>query len=164
MTATLDEARFVFEQWHERIHRRDGVALAALYTDDAVLESPLVCRVLDTASGIVSGRDEIDHFLTEVTRRRPDDDALPTLHRSDRFLFDGATLIWEYPRDTGGGADQLDLVEVMELDGPMIRRHRIYWGWRGTEHIIANALGKVAETEVRWSRLSRASPSQARSI
>lgn len=144
MTATLDEARFVFEQWHERIQRRDSVALAALYTDDAVLESPLVCRVLDRASGIVSGRLEVDCFLVEVTRRRPVDDALPSLYRNDRFFFDGGTLIWEYPRDTRGGADQLDLVEVMELDGPLIRGHRIYWGWRGTEHIIANAVSKAA--------------------
>lgn len=142
MVATYDDARFVFEQWHERIQRRDAVALAALYTDDAVLESPLVCRVLDTPSGIVSGREEIDDFIAKVTERRPADDALPSLYRSDRFHFNGATLIWEYPRDTGG-ADQLDLVEVMDLQGPMIRRHRIYWGWRGTEHIIANAVEKA---------------------
>jgi hypothetical protein len=57
-------------------------------------------------------------------------------------LFDGDTLIWEYLRNTATGADQLDLVEVMDLDGPLIRHHRIYWGWRGTEHIIANAIDK----------------------
>lgn len=142
MTATHDEARFVYEQWHERILRRDASGLSALYTDDATLESPLVCRVLDTASGIVKGREEIDHFISEITRRRPDDSELPSLYRTGQYMFDGTTLIWEYPRETDDAVDQLDLVEVMELHGPMIRRHRIYWGWRGTEHIIDNAIAK----------------------
>lgn len=143
MTATHDEARFIFDQWHERIQQRDAAGLAALYTDDAVLESPLVCRVLDTPVGIVSGRAEIDHFIAEVTRSRPEDDALPSLYRTGRFLFDGETLVWEYPRNTAHGRDQLDLIEVMDLDGALIRRHRIYWGWRGTEHIINNAVDKA---------------------
>lgn len=143
MTATHDEAQFVHEQWHDRIQRRDAAGLSALYTDDATLESPLVCRVLDTESGIVAGRAQIDHFIEEITKRRPDDHELPSLYRTNTYLFDGTTLVWEYPRDTDGGADQLDLIEVMELDGPMIRRHRIYWGWRGTEHIIDNAVTKA---------------------
>jgi hypothetical protein len=37
-------------------------------------------------------------------------------------MFDGHTLIWEYPRQTPGG-DQVDLVEVMELDGARISHH-----------------------------------------
>ncbi|QII06242.1 nuclear transport factor 2 family protein [Rhodococcoides fascians A25f] len=144
MGATQDQAEFVFIEWHDRIRRRDATALSALYTDDAVLESPLVCRVLDTPRGIVAGRDELDRFLTEITRRRPSEDELPALYRTGTYLFDGETLIWEYPRTTGGGVDQLDLVEVMELDGPLIRCHRVYWGWCGTEHVIANAVGKAA--------------------
>lgn len=143
MTATVDEARYIFEQWHDRIVRRDATALAALYTDDAVLESPLVCRVLDTANGIVSGRAEVDHFIAQITTRRPHTGDLPSLYRTDRYMFDGETLVWEYPRTTPTGVDQLDLVEIMELEGPLIKRHRIYWGWRGTEHIIGNALDKA---------------------
>ena len=145
MTATWEQAAFVFNQWHQRIQARDGAGLAALYTDDAVLESPLVTRVLDTATGVVEGRAQLDHFLEEITRRRPDDEALPSLYRTGGFVFDGHTLIWEYPRETPRG-DQLDLVEVMELDGARIGRHRIYWGWRGTEHIIANAVSKATPT------------------
>jgi steroid delta-isomerase len=73
MSATAEEARFVFEQWHRRIEARDGEALAALYRDDAVLESPLVPRVLDdTTKGIVQGRQELDQFLREITKRRPE--------------------------------------------------------------------------------------------
>lgn len=141
MTATPEQARFVFEEWHRRIKERDGAGLAALYADDAVLESPLVPRVLDVDSGVVQGHAELDHFLDEITQRRPDDE-LPSLYRSGDFAFDGETLIWEYPRETPD-EDQLDLVEVMELEGALIRRHRIYWGWRGTQHIIANAVSNA---------------------
>lgn len=144
MSATADEARFVFEQWHLRIGARDGEALAALYRDDAVLESPLVPRVLDdTTRGVVQGRKELDHFLREITRRRPGDEELASLYRTGDYMFDGSRLIWEYPRDTPDG-DQLDLVEVIELDGPLIAYHRIYWGWRGVQHVIANAVDKAA--------------------
>lgn len=141
MTATPEQARFVFEEWHRLIKIRDAAGLSALYTADAVLESPLVPRVLDTESGVVQGRSELDHFILEITRRRPDDQ-LPSLYRDGSYSFDGTTLIWEYPRATPE-EDQLDLVELMELTGPLIARHRIYWGWRGTQHIIANAVDKA---------------------
>lgn len=145
MTATPEQARFVFDQWHQRIAARDGTGLAALYTDDAVLESPLVPRVLDQETCLVQGRAELDHFLDEITKRRPGQEDLPSLYRTGEYLFDGETLFWEYPRQTPG-EDQLELAEVMELDGDRIRRHRIYWGWRGTEHIIANAVAKATTT------------------
>ncbi|WP_415977495.1 hypothetical protein [Rhodococcus sp. 077-4] len=76
-------------------------------------------------------------MLQEATRRRPDEDELPSLPRSDTFAFDGDRLIWEYPRQTPGD-DQIDLVEVMELDGTHITRHRIYWGWKGIAHITTH--------------------------
>lgn len=142
MTATAEQAQFVFQQWHERIEARDGAKLAQLYTDDAVLESPLVPRVLDQGTGVVQGRAELDHFLEEIIRRRPGQEALPSLHRTGEYLFNGETLFWEYPRRTPN-EDQLELAEVMELHGNRIRYHRIYWGWRGTEHIIANAVTKA---------------------
>lgn len=103
MTATPEQARFVFDEWHRRIEARDGAALAALYADDAVLESPLVARVLDTDTGVVQGRAEIDHFLTEITRRRPDEGELPSLYRTGHYLFDGGVLFWEYPAGTPYG-------------------------------------------------------------
>lgn len=142
MTATPKQAQFVFEEWHRRIQARDGTGLAALYTDAAVLESPLVTRVLDTDTGIVQGRAELDHFLHEITRRRPAQQELPSLHRTGTYLCNGETLFWEYPRETPG-KDQLELAEVLDLDGNRIRHHRIYWGWRDTEHIIANAVNKT---------------------
>lgn len=137
MTATPQQARYVFDEWHKRIRARDAAGLAELYTDDASLESPLVPVLLDQQSGLVRGRAELNRFLEETTRRRPEEDELPSLHRAGDFSFDGERLIWEYPRRTPTG-DQLDLVEVMELDGTTIRRHRIYWGWRGVDHLITN--------------------------
>jgi steroid Delta-isomerase len=146
MSATREQAEFVFTEWHRLVSARDGSGLSALYTDDAELESPLVPRVLDDApDGIVRGREPLDAFLRLVTASRPEHDQLPSLYRTGTYAFDGHTLMWEYPRRTPRG-DQLDLVEVMELDGARIRRHRIYWGWRGTEHVITNAVTKaVAE-------------------
>src|SRR5699024_4799058 len=58
-------------------------------------------------------------------------------HRRLRWeLTADTTLCWEYPRATPGG-DQTDLVEVMDLDGPLIRHHRIYWGWHAVPLLAA---------------------------
>ncbi|HEX7297668.1 MAG TPA: nuclear transport factor 2 family protein [Solirubrobacteraceae bacterium] len=135
-------AQFVFEQWHERIARRDGEALSELYAADARFESPLVPRVLDCDRGYLQGRSDIREFLIEITRRRPQGNELPSLYRDGTYFFDGRMLIWEYPRLTPQGS-QLDLVEVMELDGSQIRNHRVYWGWYGTEHLLRNAVAKL---------------------
>lgn len=134
MPATEEQAAYVFREWHKRISERNAPALGLLYTDDATLESPLVPVLLDQTSGIVEGRIALDEFLAETTRRRPEEKVLPSLHRAGTYAFDGHRLIWEYPRQTPDG-DQLDLVEVMELDGARIAKHRIYWGWKGIAHI-----------------------------
>lgn len=139
MPATTEQAAYVFHEWHKRISERNAPALGALYADDAILESPLVPVLLDQTSGIVEGRIALDDFLEETTRRRPDDSELRSLHRTEAYAFDGHRLIWEYPRQTPNG-DQLDLVEVMELDGARIARHRIYWGWKGIAHITTSPL------------------------
>lgn len=137
-TASPAEARFVHEAWHSRTIDHDVTGLLALYRPDAILESPLVPRVLDRDSGVLVGHDEIREFLDRGTAGRPTGRAR-FFHRSDRYLFDGTTLCWEYPRATPGG-DQTDLVEVMDLDGPLIRHHRIYWGWHAVP-LLAVSLG-----------------------
>jgi len=143
MAATPEQAQRVFDEWHRRIGERDAAGLAAMYCDDATIESPLVRRVLDeNTRGIVAGRQELDRFIDKITAARPSDDELPSLYRTGEYTFDGTTLIWEYPRQTPDG-DQLDLVEIMELNGPLIAHHRIYWGWRGVEHVITNAVDKA---------------------
>jgi len=50
--------------------------------------------------------------------------------------FDGQTLMWECLRAHPDGGDQVDLAEVMDLRGPQIAHHRIYWGWFGTPLLI----------------------------
>lgn len=137
MSASPEQAAYVFREWHKRTTDRDPVALSKLYADDVILESPLVPVLFGQSSGVIEGRAAVDRFLQEATRRRPDEDELPSLHRSDTYAFDGHRLIWEYPRQTPGD-DQLDLVEVMELDGARITRHRIYWGWKGLTNIASD--------------------------
>ena len=88
----------------------------------------MIPRVLDQKSGILTGHDQIRPF-PERDRRSPQ--RAVRWYRTGRYFFDGQTLIWEYPRHTPAG-HQVDLVEVMDLQGPRIAYHRIYWGWFGT--------------------------------
>ena len=115
----MEPARHIYEQWHQAAKNRDTAALIALYADDAELESPLVPVILGRDSGVLRGRAEILAFLEE------------------------GSLVWEYPRQTPDGS-QVDILELMELDDDgKIRRHRIYWGWFGTQMLIASALAKA---------------------
>ncbi len=127
--ASSQDAAFVFNEWDRRARAGDVEGLLSLYRADAILESPLIPRILDQASGVLRGHAEIRPFFEAGTRGRPND--LVRWYRSGHYQFDGRTLTWEYPRQTPEG-DQVDLVEVMDLAGPEIDHHRIYWGWTGT--------------------------------
>ncbi len=126
-SSQADYAR-LFDEWHQRARSGDVDSLLALYHLDAVLESPLVPRLLGVAEGVCRGHAEIRRFLVEGTRRRPND--LVRWYRTGQYFCDGRTLIWEYPRETPTG-DQVDLVEVIDFADGLIRHHRIYWGWFG---------------------------------
>jgi steroid delta-isomerase len=128
-TASRDDAAFIYEQWDSRTRAHDIDGVLDLYLPDAVLESPLVSRIMDGSNGVLTGHDQIRPFFVRGTEGRPTD--IVRFYRTGRYHFDGQTLIWEYPRHTPDG-DQLDLVEVMDLQGPKITHHRIYWGWFGT--------------------------------
>ena len=137
----MEPARHIYEQWHQAAKNRDTAALIALYADDAELESPLVPVILERDSGVLHGRAEILAFLEEGSRRRPNE--LVRWYRDGRYLAAGRLLVWEYPRQTPDGS-QVDILELMELDDDgKIRRHRIYWGWFGTQMLIASALAKA---------------------
>lgn len=137
----MEPARHIYEQWHQAAKNRDTAALIALYADDAELESPLVPVILGRDSGVLRGRAEILAFLEEGSRRRPNE--LVRWYRDGRYLAAGKLLVWEYPRQTPDGS-QVDILELMELDDDgKIRRHRIYWGWFGTQMLIASALAKA---------------------
>jgi len=118
-------AETIYERWDDALGRIVDAALA-LYADDASIESPLVRHLLDQEDGVVRGRDALRHFLGVVFSRTPD---LRRRYRTG-FFTDGTKLMWEYPRQTPDG-EQMDFVEVMELHDGLIRRHRVYWGWRG---------------------------------
>jgi hypothetical protein len=132
-----EQAQFVFDEWDRRARKLDVAGLVDLYTDDAILESPLVPRILDRSGGILRGKAELARFFTEGGRRRPNE--FVRWHRRRTYLWDGLTLSWEYLRATPEG-DQVDICEVMELVDGRIAAHRIYWGWFGTEMLINNAV------------------------
>lgn len=129
-----DHAR-IHAEWHRAASTRDSAALLALYSEDAVLESPLVPAVLDDkADGVLRGKAEIRRFFEKGAKSRPID--LVRWHRSDVFFSAGSTLVWEYPRETPEG-DQIEIVEVIDVLDGLIKHHRIYWGWKGCCHIAA---------------------------
>ena len=128
----------IYEEWHRFAKDRDVERLLALYAPDAVFESPLVPAILDDLnSGVLRGHTEIRRFLEEGTRRRPNE--LVRWYRTGRYLTDGRLLMWEYPRQTPDG-EQIDIMEVMEIEHGLIRRHRIYWGWKGCTQIAPSLL------------------------
>ncbi len=137
----MDDFRRIYTQWHEYAKTRNIPALIALYADDAEFESPLVPAIMNTDSGILNGRAQILAFLEEGTRRRPNQ--LVRWHRSGTYFTAGDTLIWEYPRQTPEG-DQIDILELMQLANGKIARHRIYWGWFGTQ-MLTNSAVKAAK-------------------
>jgi hypothetical protein len=58
------------------------------------------------------------------------------LYRSDQFLSTGKLPTWEYPRKTPTG-EQVDLVESMDIEDGLIVYHRVYWGWKGFQALLA---------------------------
>jgi hypothetical protein len=138
----LADCERIHHEWHERAKARDTEGLLALYAADAVLESPLVPAILDDKlDGVLQGHGALRRFFAEGARRRPND--LVRWYRTGEWLTDNRRLlIWEYPRQTPDG-DQVDLVEIMEIAGGLIRHHRIYWGWKGCS-LIAPALSRRA--------------------
>lgn len=137
-----EQCRQIFELWHERARSRDVDGLLALYAPNATFESPLVPAILDDVdSGVLRGHEDIRRFLAEGTRRRPND--LVRWYRTGEYLCDGRMLFWEYPRELPGG-EQIDIAEVMVIEGGLIERHRIYWGWLGIRELVRSAVSKVA--------------------
>lgn len=128
ITTTRTHAQYVHDEWDRRTRAHDIDGLLELYLPDAVLESPLVPRIMDTSSGVLTGHGQLREFFERGTRGRPNE--VVRFHRSGQFLFGDGRLVWEYPRWTPEG-DQVDITEVMDLTGPQIRHHRIYWGWFG---------------------------------
>lgn len=132
--ALLKAAEHVHVAWNDALARHDSEALAALYTDDATLESPLVAYLLGKERGICSGKEAIASFLPTVFANQPPE---RRTYRNPVFT-DGNVIMWEYPRATPDG-DQMDFTEVMELENGLIRRHRVYWGWYGVHTLMTGS-------------------------
>jgi hypothetical protein len=133
-TGPAANSRRIYHLWDEALGRKDIEAALALYAEDASLESPLVQYLLKSPTGIVRGRDNLHRFATRVFETQPE----ARKRYREGFFTDGRTLMWEYPRVTPSG-EQMELVEVMEIEGGLIARHRVYWGW--------SALGVLARNE-----------------
>ena len=132
----------IFELWHSYAQERNTEGLLSLYAEDAVVESPLVPAILDDArSGVLHGKKEIERFLSEGTQRRPNE--LVKWYRTGEYLTDGRMLVWEYPRETPDG-EQIDILELMIIEQGLIAQHRIYWGWKGCQHISGALASSVA--------------------
>nr|WP_231748381.1 hypothetical protein [Burkholderia sp. ABCPW 14] len=86
---------------------------------------------------MLEGRDRIRARLEKAATRKPD---ARTRHRVGYFN-DRKRLIRACPRATPTG-EQMDFVETMEIENGQIRRHRVYWGWRGVPIIEADAYRK----------------------
>jgi len=122
----------VFQAWDDALGTKDLDASMALYHPDATLESPLVCHLLGTNEGVVSGREALRRFVEQVFAHQP-----PQRRRfRTGFLTDGARVTWEYPRESPDG-DQMDIVEVMEIRDGLIAHHRVYWGWLGVNMLTS---------------------------
>jgi ketosteroid isomerase-like protein len=128
----------VYREWDRAWSNDDLEAMVALYAPDATLESPLVPYLLGRTPGIVSGRDEIRKLLAKAAPRKPES---RTFARAGYFT-DGHLLMWEYPRATPDGGEQMDFAEIMEIEHGLIKRHRVYWGWRGVEVLKADSYWK----------------------
>ncbi|MEO6956563.1 MAG: hypothetical protein ABI137_07460, partial [Antricoccus sp.] len=59
--------------------------------EDAILESPLVARILDHPSGLLQGKEQLREFFRRGTDNRPNE--LVHWHRTGRYLFGGRTLM-----------------------------------------------------------------------
>jgi SnoaL-like domain len=121
-------AEQIYHAWDSALGRKDLEGALSLYAEDAVLESPLVRHLLGGEEGVIRDRAKLRDFVAMVFARTP---PLRQRHRTG-FFTDGRKLIWEYPRATPAG-QQIDLVEVMEIEGGLIRRHCVYWGWLGVK-------------------------------
>jgi hypothetical protein len=122
-TARNDIER-IYRLWDEALGKKDLEASLSLYADDATIESPLVRHLMNGSDGIVQGKDNLRSFIAKALQTNP-----PQRKRFKQgFFTDGRVLTWEYPRSAPAG-EQMDLVEVMEIENGLIKRHRVYWGW-----------------------------------
>jgi hypothetical protein len=67
------DAQFVHDEWDARTRAHDIDGLLDLYLPHAILESPLVARILDQTSGVLLGHSELRPFFVRGTQGRPNE-------------------------------------------------------------------------------------------
>ena len=135
-TKNLDTAGQIIVEWDEALVSKDVERLLKLYAPDATLESPLICHLLNQASGICMGSDELRNIFELFAKNGID---LPKLKEKSNYFTDGTMIMWECPRVAPNG-EQMDFVEVIKLHNGLIQNHRVYWGWQN-----ANVLKNVCD-------------------
>lgn len=102
--------------------RKDLEALAALFADDATLESFMVSRILGKPEGVCHGKAEIRQVLRKLVEHGvPWGSHEPPLVRGNRVAVEFKTKASE--RDTFS-------VDMLEIADGRIRSLRAYAGWR----------------------------------
>ncbi|MCC2666703.1 MAG: nuclear transport factor 2 family protein [Gammaproteobacteria bacterium] len=119
-------AHHIHLAWNTAWGNNDVDGLLALYSENVVLESPLIPYLLGKATGICEGKKELRELLVIAAARKP----ACRHYFKKNFFTNGKTIIWEYPRLSPEG-EQMDFIEVLELEGELISKHRVYWGWFG---------------------------------
>lgn len=144
-TTSEQQAARIYELWDKYLRESDMEGLASIYADDATVQSPLVPAFFGPDKGVARGRAEVLLFLKESVKRRPND----KVHwYRDGYLWNGKTLIWEYPAETPYGYHQVDLAECLDLEDGLIKRHRIYWGWFAVEMMKESTVRKAREGQL----------------
>jgi ketosteroid isomerase-like protein len=111
-TSNRQDIERIYRAWDEALGKRDLEASLSLYADDASIESPLVQHLLRRRDGRVQGKQNLRKFIEKVFETNP-----PQRKRFKQgFFTDGRVLTWEYPRSSPDG-EQMDLVEIMEIEG-----------------------------------------------
>ncbi|WP_291695895.1 nuclear transport factor 2 family protein [Bradyrhizobium sp.] len=130
---TRNESERIYQLWDEALGKKDLEASLALYAEDASIESPLVRHLMNTGEGIMQGKENLRRFIAKVFQTNP----AQRKRFKQGFFSDGRVVTWEYPRSSPDG-EQMDLVEIMEIEDGLIRRHRVYWGWYALKLQILN--------------------------
>jgi len=88
----------IFETWHDTVRKRDLKSTAALYAEDAILETPLALAVYpERHSGVLIGRSTILTFFEDSIRKFPSD--LSQWYRTGVFFVNGLITLgmsWRY--------------------------------------------------------------------
>lgn len=156
MTLSIDPTLLnIYDTWHATVLARDLAGTAALYGEDAVIETPLILAVYpERGHGVLQGRAAIQQFFEDSVRKFPGN--LAEWYRNQTVFVNGRQLTWEYPRQTPRG-EQVDLMEMMEIEGGLIAHHRVYWGWYGVR-ILLPALAQALATGHPDGRATPANP------